>query len=197
MIGNDKLSGDKRLRIIESAVLVFSRKGFHRAKVEEIAEGAEVGKGTVYEYFKSKKELFLEMVLYIHQKYEAIVKQELLGATTFRHRLQEFFRVSMEFLRRHKEMALILMVDHPPVDEDANLLILGKKLQQVAKVSEMVEEAVEREEIRPVNAKAAAQIILGSLAMVGSQVVLDEEEKETGDGKLEQDVIDIIMHGLK
>ena len=67
MNGSDKLCGDKRLRIIEAAVIVFSRKGFHRAKVEEIAEVAGVGKGTVYEYFKSKKELFLEMVLYIHQ----------------------------------------------------------------------------------------------------------------------------------
>ena len=196
MTDNDKLHGDKRLRIMEAAVIVFSRKGFHRAKVEEIAEKAEVGKGTVYEYFKSKKELFLEMVLYIHQKYEAIVGQELLGVTTFRHRLQEFFRVSMEFLRRHKEMALILMVDHPPVDEDANLLILGKKLQQVAKVSKMVEEAMERGEIRPVNAKAVAQIILGSLAMVGSQVILDEEENDPDSEKLEQDVIDIILHGL-
>ena len=194
---NDRLCGDKRLRIIEAAVIVFSRKGFHRAKVEEIAERAEVGKGTVYEYFKSKKELFLEMVLYIHQKYEAIVRQELLGVNTFRQRLQKFFRVSMEFLRRHKEMALILLVDHPPVDEDANLLILGKKLQQAAKVSEMVEEAVERNEIRPVNAKAAAQIILGSLAMVGSQVIFDEEENDHGSKKLERDVIDIILHGLK
>ena len=196
MNGSDKLCGDKRLRIIEAAVIVFSRKGFHRAKVEEIAEVAGVGKGTVYEYFKSKKELFLEMVLYIHQKYEAIVRQKLLGVTTFRQKLQEFFRVSMDFLRRHKEMALILLVDHPPVDEDANLLILRKKLQQVMKVSKMVEEAVEREEIRPVNAKAVAQIILGSLAMVGSQVIFDEEENGSDSKKLEQDVIDIILHGL-
>ena len=124
------------------------------------------------------------------------MRQKLLGVTTFRQKLKEFFRVSMDFLRRHKEMALILLVDHPPVDEDANLLILRKKLQQVMKVSEMVEEAVEREEIRPVNAKAVAQIILGSLAMVGSQVIFDEEKNESDSKKLEQDVIDIILHGL-
>ena len=194
---NDRFCGDKRLRIIEAAIAVFSRKGFHGAKVEEIAEVAEVGKGTVYEYFKSKKDLFLEMVLYIHKKYEDIAAREFLGAITFRQRLQEFFRVPLEFLHQHKEMALILLADHPPVDGDVNRLILLKKQQQVSKVSKMVEHAIEQGEIRPVNPKAVAQLILGSLAMVGSQVVLGEEEKEPGDGKLEQDVIDIIMRGLK
>lgn len=192
---NGKLCSDKRLRIIESAVVVFSRKGFHSAKVEEIADRAEVGKGTVYEYFKNKKELFLEMMLYIHQKYEDIADRQLSGTKTFACRLQELFQVAIQFLHQHKEMALILMADHPPVDEDANRLIREKKRQQVAKVSKMVENAVERKEIRPVNSKAAAHLILGSLAMVGSQVVLDEDG--TGSEKLEQDVIDIIMHGLK
>ncbi|MDT3700857.1 MAG: TetR/AcrR family transcriptional regulator, partial [Thermincola sp.] len=52
---------DKRKKILKAAVKVFSQKGFHAAKVDEIAQLADVGKGTVYEYFSSKEEVFQEM----------------------------------------------------------------------------------------------------------------------------------------
>ncbi len=49
---------DKRARLIESAAALFSRVGFERAGVDEIAQGAGVAKGTVYLYFRSKADLF-------------------------------------------------------------------------------------------------------------------------------------------
>ena len=65
---NNKQVLNKRQRIINGAIAVFSRKGFYKATIEEIAEQADVGKGTVYEYFSSKKELFQEMFLYTEEK---------------------------------------------------------------------------------------------------------------------------------
>ncbi|MDH7498134.1 MAG: helix-turn-helix domain-containing protein, partial [Syntrophomonadaceae bacterium] len=52
---------EKRQLILEAAARVFSQRGYHQAKVEEIAAAAGVGKGTVYEYFDSKLELFQQM----------------------------------------------------------------------------------------------------------------------------------------
>lgn len=49
--------------ILEAAFEVFSNKGFHGARMEEIAEKAGVGKGTIYEYFKNKVHLFHEMLI--------------------------------------------------------------------------------------------------------------------------------------
>jgi AcrR family transcriptional regulator len=49
--------GDKRPRLVKAAALVFAERGFVSTRVADIAERAEVGKGTVYEYFKSKEEL--------------------------------------------------------------------------------------------------------------------------------------------
>lgn len=48
----------KRVRLIESAASAFARVGFERASVEEIADAANVGKGTVYLYFDTKDALF-------------------------------------------------------------------------------------------------------------------------------------------
>ncbi len=51
-----------RQKILEAALQVFSSRNYHDATVEEIARIAEVGKGTVYRYFKSKEDLYKQMI---------------------------------------------------------------------------------------------------------------------------------------
>lgn len=50
----------KRKDILLVARALFKKKGFHNTKMEEIALNAGVGKGTLYEYFTSKQEIFDE-----------------------------------------------------------------------------------------------------------------------------------------
>jgi len=49
---------DKKTRIVEAAVMVFAQKGYASATIADIAAKAEIGKGTIYEYFASKEDLF-------------------------------------------------------------------------------------------------------------------------------------------
>ena len=49
-------------QILDAALAVFGQEGLAAAKVEHIAERAGISKGTVYLYFPSKEELFLEVV---------------------------------------------------------------------------------------------------------------------------------------
>jgi len=51
-----------RERLLEAATLVFSRRGFDAASVEEVAEEAGYSKGAVYSNFASKEELFLTLL---------------------------------------------------------------------------------------------------------------------------------------
>lgn len=49
---------DKRTQILHSAIEIFAKKGLERGKIADIAQHAGIGKGTIYEYFKSKDEIF-------------------------------------------------------------------------------------------------------------------------------------------
>lgn len=51
-------SPDKKRKIVEGATRVFANKGYAGASVADIADTAAVGKGTVYQYFSSKEDLF-------------------------------------------------------------------------------------------------------------------------------------------
>jgi AcrR family transcriptional regulator len=53
----------KRMDILHAAFDVISEKGLYKTTVEDVAKRAQVAKGTVYLYFKSKEDLFVEMVI--------------------------------------------------------------------------------------------------------------------------------------
>jgi TetR/AcrR family fatty acid metabolism transcriptional regulator len=48
---------DKRRLILDAAIRVFAREGFHRCRVSDIAREADVAYGLVYHYFRSKDEV--------------------------------------------------------------------------------------------------------------------------------------------
>jgi len=52
---------DKRRQILDAAVRVFARQGFHSARVSDIADEAGVAYGLVYHYFPSKDEVLNEL----------------------------------------------------------------------------------------------------------------------------------------
>ena len=64
MAAAPKSAPDKRRMILDAAVRVFARQGFHHCRVSDVADEAGVAYGLVYHYFNSKEEilntLFLE-----------------------------------------------------------------------------------------------------------------------------------------
>ncbi len=53
----DTEMSEKELKILESAIKIFSEKGFSAATTSEIAKEAGVAEGTIFRYFKTKKDL--------------------------------------------------------------------------------------------------------------------------------------------
>lgn len=90
----------KRKDIMTSARILFKEKGYHNTKMEEIAVNAGVGKGTLYEYFNSKQDIFdescIENVAAIREGIEYVSNKKI----TFKEKLLEIFvkkEESMQF----------------------------------------------------------------------------------------------------
>lgn len=58
----------KQESLIQAAACVFATRGFANTRMADIADHAEVGKGTVYEYFEGKEELYFAVFEWINQK---------------------------------------------------------------------------------------------------------------------------------
>ena len=52
----------RKQNILESALSVFKNKGFEGSTMDEIAKDADFGKATLYYYFNSKEEIFVEIL---------------------------------------------------------------------------------------------------------------------------------------
>ncbi|HEY6419245.1 MAG TPA: TetR/AcrR family transcriptional regulator [Candidatus Binataceae bacterium] len=58
----DRRREKTRLDLVEAAIRVIARKGFHQTRIADIAAEADVGLGTFYLHFKTKNEIFTELV---------------------------------------------------------------------------------------------------------------------------------------
>lgn len=88
---------------------VFIRKGFARTRVADIAEEADVGKGTVYEYFSSKEALFFAVFERIHESISNRLKADVAKPGTARERLQRIFAGASKVLRSQVENQAVVL----------------------------------------------------------------------------------------
>lgn len=91
----------KKNIILDAAFALFMKRGYAKVKVIDIAESAGIGKGTVYEYFKSKDEILMELVIkYVKKEFVEIGKKADTLAT-FKDKLTAFIEFEFDFLGRY------------------------------------------------------------------------------------------------
>jgi AcrR family transcriptional regulator len=61
-LSEDELT-KRQKQILEAAIKIFSEKGFDKSKTSEIAKEAKVAEGTIFRYYKTKKDLLLGLLL--------------------------------------------------------------------------------------------------------------------------------------
>lgn len=70
------LSKDKRERIIQSAMKVFSKHPLTDASISEIVEGANISRGSFYQYFEDKTDLYMYLVGLFKKNYHTLMIQK-------------------------------------------------------------------------------------------------------------------------
>ena len=98
---------ETRARLIEAAGVVFARRGFHGASVEQIAAEAGLTTGALYWHFKSKEELFLALAdQRVARRVEEIRAVNASGPDTGAVE-REIERQFQDFIRREPEWPLL------------------------------------------------------------------------------------------
>jgi len=88
---------EKRDRILDAALKVFASRGFSQATMQEIAVEADIGKGTLYEYFRSKEDIiqctWTAFMKQMSVQLENILARSMSGREKLRHVLAAFLAV--------------------------------------------------------------------------------------------------------
>ncbi len=62
-------------RLLQAAEEVFGEKNYYEASIVDITNRAGVGQGTFYLYFKSKKDIFVELIKHLHHEIRSFIQQ--------------------------------------------------------------------------------------------------------------------------
>ena len=83
------VSEERKIQIIEAAIQVFAREGFHQARMDDIAREAGLSKGAIYWYFKSKDKIIAALVTSFFDREFSIVEEWVNNADSARNILQD------------------------------------------------------------------------------------------------------------
>jgi len=102
---------DKRRLIIDAAVEVFAQKGFHQARVSDVARRAGIADGTIYLYFKNKDDLLLSIFEEKMDVLLAALGDALDGVEEPEERIRRFAQHHFDQVRANRSAAEVLQVE--------------------------------------------------------------------------------------
>ncbi|MBM4235898.1 MAG: TetR/AcrR family transcriptional regulator [Firmicutes bacterium] len=190
-----KEPGNKREQILLAAVEKFLDKDFYQVTVVEIAEQAGVGKGTVYEYFSSKKDLFKECFSYCADFYLQSFRQYLLKPQSVRKSMEDVIFAHLELIKDNRKRLHLLYNERPVYFQELQGWIIGRRQELLQEVIGLLEEGIRLKEVRSdINLEMAGRLFLSlTYVVMGGMIIIDNLE-------LNQDqvsgLIDLYWHGI-
>jgi AcrR family transcriptional regulator len=149
----------RRTGILKAARKVFARHGYDGATMDDVAEACSIAKGTLYLYFKSKRQIYLGVLREDLQSLREATWQAIQSASTAEERIHAFIAVRFDFFERHRDffriynsdISAIFIAAHPMQKDLRDFY-----LEQAEMLAGIIAEGVSAGELRDVPAQAAA-----------------------------------------
>lgn len=185
---------EKKIDIIRAASRVFYLQGFEGTKMEDVAKEAGIGKGTIYEYFQSKRELFDEAVSYNREQYIEQIVSTLATGTTFRDKFIALAKHQTELVKKHCNI-FEMMSTSKIMAREMGALMLEQNIKISGILGGLIEKAVAQGELRAdINQEIAAAVMIGTINQYSSKKILfsDTQPQDVD----YEEMADIIFKGI-
>jgi TetR/AcrR family fatty acid metabolism transcriptional regulator len=178
---------DKRKRILEAAQIEFEACGFHEAKISAIAKRADVGKGTVYEYFSSKADLFDEMVAFLISGLAVYVSSELNALEDPVEKLRFIINLDWQITKDHWQLMNVIFTRIAQSTDEHKMMFLKMRERSIRQIENILVEGVQKGLFIEHDSRIVALMIKGSF----SQANMDLKLKAMASG---QELNDEMFH---
>src|SRR5688572_33382675 len=101
----------RRRQLLDVALEAFAGGGFHRTSMDDIAESAGVTKPVLYQHFRSKRALFLELLDDVGRHLLDAITTATIGATTPREQVETGLTAYFQFVADHHASFVLLFGD--------------------------------------------------------------------------------------
>lgn len=108
VVKDEQLITKRRQQIIDGAVQLFIKKGFHKTTTREIAKKCNMSIGTMYEYIQNKEDILYLVCDYIHSKMEKKIRRVLSEQDSGMESLVKGFRQLMKVMDEMRSFVLLI-----------------------------------------------------------------------------------------
>jgi AcrR family transcriptional regulator len=124
----------RREQLLDVALQVFARQGYHGASMNDVADAAGVTKPVVYQHFDSKRDLYLALLDEVGERLLTAIAKATAGATDGKHQTELGFRAYFRWVAQDHDAFLLLFGSGARRDEESN--------DAVRKVTDQIAEAI-------------------------------------------------------
>jgi AcrR family transcriptional regulator len=173
-----------RRRLLEAAEQVFAERGYHDASIVKITEAAGVAGGTFYIYFKSKQDIFDELVIDLNQRVRHAMAEASSQGTSRSDAERRGFEAFFRFTGEHP--ALYRIIRQAEFVSPHTLRLHYQRI--VEGYIDGLERAQAAGEVAPLDPEVAAWALMGAGELIGMRYVLWDDQR-----RIPQHVFDELM----
>jgi len=187
---------DKRRLLLDAAVRVFARKGYHSARVGDIAEEAGVAYGLLYHYFSSKEEVLRSVFRETWRALIATIESVEESNEPPREQLRKVAEILLRSWRREPDLVRVLVL------EVTRSQLLAGEMDEIVASFKAIQKIVERGQsdgsIRAdLDALLASYVFYGAIDELLTGWVLGRLPDSDEDmARAEHTVVEIVAGGL-
>ena len=159
---------ERRSAVLRAAELIFSKKGFHKSTMAEIAQIAEFATGSLYNFFKNKADLYLTVIDERSEElFQSIGKEIANVKGSLEERITSLIKAHLAFFEKNSNFFKIFLTQRAAF-EGITKDEMGDKahkiyLKYVDMVAEIIEGGIKREELKGLNPRETSYALLGML----------------------------------
>lgn len=194
---HEQLVATRRRQILDAATKVFAERGFHRARIKEIAREAGVSEGTIYNYFEDKEALLIGI---LHRLNETEQRGEVFQRAKdmdFQKFLEAYLHQRTSLILQNREVFRALLPELL-INDGPRGLYLRQLMAPTMKIAEEYFQAmVELGKIREVNVPLAIRTLAGTVVGLLVLDLLGDEEVGAHWQEIPEVVASIMSEGLE
>jgi AcrR family transcriptional regulator len=160
-----------RSLLLDAAIQEFAREGYSSANINRISRNAGFAKGTVYNYFPSKRTLMLELIDEIASDHREFMFREVLLVDDPSQRMEQFFTVGFHWVTENLPRGRVLFttLNGPDLEFKTRMYDAYQPMFQLV-AEDILAAGMEQGLFRPVEPVSTAGLIMNIYLGTGSQV---------------------------
>ncbi len=190
----EELIASRREEILEQAAVLFARHGYSETDTQSLAESLGVGKGTVYRYFPSKRELFLATADRVMRQLRSQIDASIQGVEEPLETIRVAIRAFLAFFAEHPEFVELLIQERAQFKDRKKPTFIEHREANVRRWQDMYRELMDQGRIRRMPVERLTDVLSHLLYGTIFMNYFSGEPKSV-DGQT-QDIIDVVYRGI-